>query len=133
MNKHSELINEASKTIETLQNLKQEVRIEKAPSEHIRGLGEELCLLKEALKRRDDEIQELEIANNNAEEASNKLNEVLGKNRVKFEKEKNSLVKEHCGEVKSLKKELGEERRERVMIEKKLDKLGLSCAKLRKT
>ena len=76
-NEHSELIHdytEACKTIETLQNLKQEVKIETASSEYVRGLESELCLLKEALKCRDDEILELQIANKNAKEASNKLN-----------------------------------------------------------
>ena len=125
-NEHSKLIHdytEACKTIETLQNLKQEVKIATASSEYVRGLESELCLLKEALKCRDDEILELQIANKNAKEASNKLNEVLGQNRVKFEKEKSFLAKEHRGELKALKKELGEERRERVKLDKKLENL----------
>ena len=123
-NEHSVLIHdcaEAHKTIKTLENLNQEVKFEVATSEYVRELEAELCLLKEALKHRDDEIIELQIASNTAKEASNKLNEVLGQKRVKFEKEKSLLVREHRVEVKAMKKDLGDERRERIKLEKKLE------------
>ena len=123
---HSEVIHnsaEAYKTVKTLQNLKQDVKAETASGEHIRELEDELCVLRKALKCRENEILELQIANKNAKEASNKLNEVLAQNRVKFQKEKNLLVKEHRAEVKAIKKDLGNERREKVKLEMKLTNL----------
>ena len=78
------------------------MKVEPASSDHTM-----VKELKEALKDRDNDILELKVALKAAKEASYKLNGVLGKNRVQYEKEKSLIFKEHCAEVKSLKKELG--------------------------
>ena len=125
-NEHAKMIHEcdeAYKTIEKLQNFNQEIKFEATSSEHLKGIETELVVLKEALKNRDDEILELQIDKNAAKEASIKLNGVLSKNRMKFENEKNLFVKEHRSEVKALKKDLGEETRNRIKLEEKLAKL----------
>ena len=66
----------------------------------------------------------MQIDKNAAKEASIKLNGVLSTNRMKFENEKILLVKEHRSEVKALKKDLGEETRNRIKLEEKLAKVN---------
>ena len=123
-NDHTKLINdydEAHQTIKKLQDLC--IKVEADSSDHIKvkELETEISMLKEALRNRDDDILELQITSKAAKEASNKLNGVLSKNRVQYEKEKSLILKEHRAEVKALKKDLGDEIKEKIRLEKKLE------------
>ena len=129
-NKHAELINDFAKykeTMKDLQNLSQEacIKVEADTSEQIKlkDLEVELNLVKDILKDRDDEILELEVALKAAKQASYKTNSILGQTRAKFESEKALLLKEHRAEVKAWKKDLGNERKERIKIEKEFEKV----------
>lgn len=81
-------------------------------------------MLKDELKDRDDKILALQIAYNAAKEAACKLKNVLGQNKLKFEKEKSLLLKEHRAELKSWKKDLGNERREKIKLVKQLENIS---------
>ena len=94
------------------------MKVEPASSDHTM-----VKELKEALKDRDNDILELKVALKAAKEASYKLNGVLGQNRVQYEKEKSLIFKEHRAEVKSLKKELGNEVKEKIRLEKELEEI----------
>ena len=51
---------------------------------------------------------------------SDKLNKEISRIKAKFEKEKETISKEHRIEVKACKKELGEETKHRIELEKKV-------------
>ena len=118
-NEHTELINKNDEAYETIKNLQDScMKVEPASSDHTM-----VKELKEALKDRDNDILELKVALKAAKEASYKLNGVLGQNRVQYEKEKSLIFKEHRAEVKSLKKELGNEVKEKIRLEKELEEI----------
>ena len=75
--------------------------------------------LKLALKERDNLIQDLQLSNNIATESVNKLNTLIKKNGLQFEKEKRKILEEHKIEVRSWKNDLGKARRRHLRLEKK--------------
>ena len=87
---------------------------------------------KEYLKGRFDdlnaEIQDLETSNKKQKEISNKFNKELSDARVKFQKEKTEISKEYRAELKVLRKDLGEETRQKLKVEKKLRELVTNSA-----
>ena len=126
-NEHAALINdyaEAKNTIKKLEDFKQNagIKVEAASSEHVEKIEDELDELKKALKGRDDEIFQLQVAHNTSKAVSNKLNKVLEQNKFKYEKETSLLEKEHRFEIKAWKKRLGNEQKEKIKLVKKYEK-----------
>ena len=74
-------------------------------------------------------IQDLERLNKRAREASDKLNKKLVDAKVQFKKEKAEITKEYKTDVKSWKKDLGEERRQREKLEKKVNETPTTSIK----
>merc|ERR1712179_739489 len=118
---------ELERKLEEFQNFKQVacIKVEANSSEQnkIKELEDVLSLARDILKDRGDKILELQVALKAAKEASCKTNNILVQNRAKFEKEKTVLLKEHRAEVKAWKKDLGEERKEKIKLEKELKKV----------
>ena len=102
-------------------NKDSEIKIEATPSILIDQLEEEKSKLEEAIKARDYKICDLKVDNKAAKEASGKLTKALGEMRIKFEKEKSSIQKEHRSEIKTLRKDLGNANSEIFKLEKQLE------------
>ena len=85
------------KTIQNLQKFHQdaEIKVESDSRSLYKELEKEIDKLKELLKNRDNEIISLQNGKKAAAEATGKLRKALGDIRVKFEKEKTSIKKEH--------------------------------------
>ena len=66
------------------------------------------------------EIKDLENLNKKGRQASDKLSKEISRIKAKFEKEKETILKEHRIEIKFWKKELGEETKHRIKLEKKM-------------
>ena len=72
------------------------------------------------IRNQNREIKDLEISFKNAKQASDKLNKEICRNRSKFEEEKATIAKLHKAEIKSWKRDFGEERKEKLKLEAKL-------------
>ena len=77
------------------------------------------------------EIKDLESLIKTGRQASTKLNKEISEMKANFNKEKETIAKEHRMEVKAWKKELGDERKLRIKLERKVNTLKLSLRKLR--
>ena len=96
-----------------------DVKVEAASiASHEQELETEIDKLKDIIKARDGEILDLRIANKTSSEASGKLSKALGDARIKFEKEKTVLKKEHRAEVKTWRKDLGDANSMIIKLEK---------------
>ena len=71
----------------------------------------------------NDGIHALEVSNKKQKEIADKLHKNINETKVKSMKEKDQVEKEHRAEVKSWRKDLGEEVKEKVKLEKTLKKL----------
>ena len=118
---------EAYKKIETLENVSIKEEDDKMV---IEGLQHELketvvenTKLKEIMNRQKGEICSLEERLKIKDEISNKLNKQLHELRNKHEKDIALIQKTHKTEVKSWRKDLGEERREKIKLSEKLEKV----------
>ena len=111
------------KTIQNLQKFHQEaeIKFESDSRSLYKELEKEIDKLKELLKNRDNEIISLQNGKKAAAEATGKLRKALGDIRVKFEKEKTSIKKEHRAEVKSWRQDLGNANSKIIKLEKKLE------------
>ena len=78
--------------------------------------------LKVAVENLNENIQDLEISNKKQKEISNKFNKEINETKVQFGKEKEKAEKEHRAEVKSWRKDLGDEVKKNVKLEKTLKK-----------
>ena len=65
----------------------------------------------------------LELSNKSARLVSDKFNKEINENREAFQLEKTAIIKDFKAQIKIWRKDLGEERREKICIEKKLDNL----------
>merc|ERR1712142_408825 len=106
------------------------VNVKKEFDDHLRikSLQDELKNLKDEnegfrdkMKEKEQEIHCLENTIKVKVEIANKLNKQLSEIKIKNEKECASAKKLHKSEVKLWKKELGEERKERIKLEKELE------------
>ena len=77
---------------------------------------------KEVVKEQKEEIFSLQKRLKIKDQISNALNKQLNELRNKHDAETARIKKAHKAEVKSWKKDLGEERREKIKIMKKLEK-----------
>ena len=124
---------EEDNQIESFKNELNKLIIENTKcNEKLKEQEAEICTLKientkceETLKEKDAEIFDLEKIVKVKNEVANRLNQQLRELKIKHETEIVSIKKMHKAEVKSWKKELGEERREKVNIEKKLEEVNL--------
>jgi len=89
--------------------------------EEIKILKEENDGFREKIKEQEQEILALENTIKVKVEISNKLNKQISEMKIKNDKEFASVKKLHRSEVKLWKKELGEERKERIKLEKELE------------
>ena len=71
----------------------------------------------------NDGIHALEVSNKKQKEIADKLHKNINETKVKSMKEKEQVEKEHRAEVKSWRKDLGEEVKEKVKLEETLKKL----------
>ena len=78
---------------------------------------------KEKVKEQEEEIHELESRLKTKNEIVNQLNKQMNDNRIQNEKHVANIKKSHKAEVKSWRKDLGEERKEKVKLNKKLEKV----------
>ena len=74
--------------------------------------------LKMKLDKQSSEIQNLQKS---SKEISNKLNKELVSTKVKFQAEKEEILKQHKAEVKSWRQELGEVTTEKIKLEEELE------------
>ena len=79
--------------------------------------------LRKTVVAQTEHIRELESSLKVKSEISNQLNIKLGEFRTRSETEKAAARKEHKVEIKSWRKELGEERRENIKLKEKLEKI----------
>ena len=125
--------NLSNNQIESFKNELNKLIIENTKcNEKLKEQEAEICTLKientkceETLKEKEAEIFDLEKIVKVKNEVANRLNQQLRELKIKHETEIVSIKKMHKAEVKSWKKELGEERREKVNIEKKLEEVNL--------
>ena len=78
---------------------------------------------RELVRDQEEEISRLQSTVKLKEEIANNLNKQIRELKLKAEKANVLTKKRHKDEVKSWKKELGEERKEKIKLEKKLQKL----------
>ena len=98
---------DAEKVIADLEHELERVRIENK-------------MYQQKIKEQDEEIFDLNKIVKTKNEVSNNLNKQLNEIRVKTEKETALIKKIHKKEVKSWRKNLGEERRQKIKLEKEL-------------
>ena len=79
--------------------------------------------LKTIAENQNDEIKELEHSNKIKKEVSDKINRKLTELKVKFNNEKNEILRKHKVEVKYWKKELGEETKAKIKLVEKLQNI----------
>ena len=77
-----------------------------------------------SVENQTHEIKDLESLIKAGKQASNKLNKEISEMRANFNKEKETIAKEHRMEVKAWKKELGDERKQRIALERNKVKEG---------
>ena len=80
--------------------------------------------LEKVIDNQKEEIQSLHASNKNLSmsKVSGNLNKELNRAKSKFQKEKKSIFKQHRTEIKSWRKELGEEIKLKIKLEEKLEK-----------
>ena len=84
---------------------------------------ETIAILQNKVKDRDKSILDLEASNASATAAASKLNKTLAEKRLLYEREKNDIIKDYRGQVKSWRKELGQLTTKHINLQKKFDKL----------
>ena len=77
--------------------------------------------LRVKIKEKDDEIDDLQNNIKVKVKLSEKLNKELNETKTKAGREKAAIAKIHKAEIKSLKKDIGEERKQTKKLEKKLE------------
>ena len=87
----------------------------------IQLLNKENKSLENVNENQTDTIDQLEISNAKRKQVCDNLNVKLNETKTKFKKEKTNLLKEHRKEIKSWRIELGEETREKIKLEEKLN------------
>ena len=90
----------------------------------IADLKRERNTLVKKINERDDTIKELQNSINVKNEVTKNLNKQLTESKVKAGKEKAAIVKEYKAEIKSWRKDLGEERKQKMKLEKKIEELS---------
>ena len=79
--------------------------------------------LREKIEIKEEEINDLENNIKVKVKLSEKLNKELNETKIRAERDKAATSKTHKAEVKSLKKDLGEERKKTIKVEKKLENI----------
>ena len=79
--------------------------------------------LKTTLSEKNKNIVDLEASNKNREATANRLNKALSENKTKYDQEKVEANKDLRQQIKSWRKELGQERKEKIKVEEKFDAL----------
>ena len=80
-------------------------------------LTEETYDLKQVIENKNENIKDLETSNKVQKEINDKLNKEISESKVRFNKEKELMKKEHRAEVKSLRLELGDKVKEKIKLE----------------
>ena len=88
----------------------------------ISNLKSESIVKESIIEDQKEEIEYLEKANKKANQISNNLNKEFSTVKVKFNKEKELILKEHKAEVKAWRIELGEETKLKIKLEEQLSK-----------
>ena len=118
---HKNVVDECSDAYQIIRNFEknhQEVVIKNEVAESSVTQNLEKEMLQEALKDRDSEILGLQRDKKVAKETIDKLNKALSDTRVKFQKEKEAILREHRAEVKAWKKDQGDARSKILKLEK---------------
>ena len=90
----------------------------------IADLKHERNTLMKKISERDDTIKELQSSINMKNEVTKNLNKKLTESNAKARKEKAAIVKDYKAEIKSWRKDLGEERKQKLKLEKKIEELS---------
>ena len=77
------------------------------------------------ISERDDTIKELQSSINVKNEVTKNLNKKLTESNAKARKEKAAIVKDYKAEIKSWRKDLVEERKQKLKLEKKIEELSI--------
>ena len=111
------------------ENQKTNIKKEPDDANQITSLGNNLKSVivennkyREVVREQEEEIKHLQNAVKIKEEIANNLNKQMREFKLKTEKENIVVSKRHKDEVKSWRKDLGEERKEKIKLEKKLEK-----------
>ena len=120
---------EAYQKIKTLENLMNKpIKSEFGPEAFeglvtkVSSLENENNTLKEKIAAQNDDIEDLRKSVEVKIKVSERLKKELRENRTKVKKEKAAMLKAHKTEVKSWRKDLGEETKKRIKLEKQLEK-----------
>ena len=87
----------------------------------ISKLVDENAQYKTLVESLENEKRELEKSNRAQKEATIHLNKKLSETKEKFNKEKNEILKQHRAEIKQWRKELGDETRNKIKLQEKLE------------
>ena len=74
------------------------------------------------VKNQKEDMYDVKLASKKAIQISDKLNKEISDLKIKFKKEKNSILKEHNTEIKYWRNQLGEETKLKIKLEEKLMK-----------
>ena len=102
--------------LKSMESLVDSLRLE------ISNLKSESIVKESIIEDQKEEIEYLEKANKKANQISNNLNKEFSTVKVKFNKEKELILKEHKAEVKAWRIELGEETKFKIKLEEQLSK-----------
>ena len=92
-----------------------------ALSEENKNLRDQNSSLQTQVKNQALQIQDLHLIVENSKSASTRLNREVHENKIKHEKDTKLTVKELKSEIKAWRKDLDEERSEKIKLEKKLE------------
>ena len=92
-----------------------------ALSEENKNLRDQNSSLQTQVKNQALQIQDLHLIVENSKSASTRLNREVHENKIKHEKDTKLTIKELKSEIKAWRKDLGEERSEKIKLEKKLE------------
>ena len=120
---HNAVMNNYMHACETIKTLEDRIKEELKPAvihSDIKANDDETKKLKDDIEHRNEKIRTLENADKLKNETIIKLNSDLNDMKLKYNKEKENTEKEHQAEVKRLRKELGEEKKDNIKIRDKL-------------
>ena len=109
----------------SIKHEKDDANLAKIESLHIelKRIDTENLKYSDLVRKQTEEINDLRKSVKVKTDVSNQMNRKFSEFKTKSEKDNAALKKSHRAEVKSWKQELGNERKEKIKLEKKLEKL----------
>ena len=132
----ADAIDDCAKAHMTISMLEKELDQIKAAQDETKSIVENKCVLSQKIEMlmlqktsdqladdKHDVLLELESEKKKSKLINNRLNQDLSELRVKHQKEKTEIIKNLKSEIKSWRKDLGDERKEKIKLEKQLELL----------